>query len=476
MKFINNGMRTISKLLIAAAFAAAISINPIISEAAVIGDIDTGADFAKASIIRLAQSNIISGDNNGNFHPLNTVKRSEMIKIIVMALGAETENIPEEPTFTDVPKGHWAYKYVEAGYREGIIKGFTSSVFGIDSKCTREEMATIYVRALGLKDVDLQGQQPYLNIDHMTDRSAISTWAREYVEFAIAAGIMKGIGGNAFGAKLPAERQQVAVVTDRFLTGKDAVNKFAGTFKGEVDYPELYNALKENDKKFKGNLDMNIQIDVSDENSDNLSKITMAMKGLLNADKDNEVMNFDIDYDISMMVMEDPNVSQQFKVIKLEDHYYIKYSNSDTWLIKTQPEMEALGVSSMAGNDNSQQLIKYYRYSVINKETNVEFRSINATKYTITLSPEAMEDMMSGMTAEQVADIEGETPVGMKNLTGNIIVYLNENNQVIYEKINFTGSMWDETMESDITQSVLLDAYYYNIGQNINITAPVIAE
>jgi hypothetical protein len=142
MRLISGSKRVLSKLLIASAFVTIIAVNPVSAKAEVsLRDIGSSSDYAKASIISLAQSNIISGDENGYFHPYNTIKRSEMIKIIVNALGLDTENLPETPTFTDVPKDHWAFKYVEAGYRAGIVKGVTSSLFGVDRECTREEMA-----------------------------------------------------------------------------------------------------------------------------------------------------------------------------------------------------------------------------------------------------------------------------------------------------------------------------------------------
>ena len=176
MNFIKKHMKALPKILIAAVATAVISINPSSADASVlIRDIDSGSAYAKASIIALAGNNIISGDENGNFHPMRTVTRGEMVKMIVKALDIDTSNLPEVPTFSDVPESHWAFNYVEAGYREGIIKGVTPSQFGINEECTREQMVTMFVRSLGLTEEDMEGKQPYLYLKNIADKEEVSS-------------------------------------------------------------------------------------------------------------------------------------------------------------------------------------------------------------------------------------------------------------------------------------------------------------
>lgn len=478
MKFVKKSKKILSALIAAAVFASVMAVFPASAGAAVsIRDIDASAEYARASISRLAESDIISGDTNGYFHPLDTIKRSEMVKLIVEALGIDTQNVPDEPTFTDVPKNHWAYKYVEAGYRAGVIKGVSSTVFGAGNPCTREEMATMYVRALGLDTKDMEGQQSYLYTGKMTDKDSISSWAKENVEFMLSTGLMKGVGTDTFGAKLPTQRQQVAVLTDRFITEKDSVDKFAATFKGVMEYPELYNALLENNSRYKGNLEMNIQMGITDDSNDLLTKIAMAAHGAVDADMDKSLMNFDINYEVGMDIGGGGSfLDQKFRVIKLDDHYYVKYSDEDSWEALSEQDMEDMSLPSVTGSENSQELIKYYRYAAITKEENSEYREIKATKYTMVLSPEAMEALMADMPTGQMLELKGETSSALNNLTGKIEVYLNENNQLMYQKIDFTASEWDDTLESNIKVNVMLDAYYSNIGQDVDIQAPVINE
>ncbi len=466
----------VPKIVVAALLTAIVSVNPANAHAAVsIRDIDLSSDFAKDSIIRLADSGIISGDANGNFAPQRTINRGEMVKILVNALNLDTSEVPENPTFQDVPENHWAFKYVETGYRAGIIKGVSSDAFGINNECTREQMATMFVRSLGLTQEDLEGKQPYLYLGDMSDRDGVSVWAKENVEFALSTGLMNGTGNNRFDAKESAARQQVAVVTDRFITNGDSINRFAGTFRGEMPYPELYNALEENNKHFKGNVDMNMEMNMTDGTEENSFKITMGAKGLVDADIESNLMNFDINYDVGLQLSEDfPMVNQQFQVIKLGDTFYVKESGSDTWTVGTEEDFPDMDLSTAPAGQDSEELIKLYRYSAITKEEGVDFNGTTATKYTMVLSKEAMAALMEGMTADQAAGVEGAAQIN--DVEGSIVLYLNDQKQIIGQKFDLAGSSWDETMETSFDIHILLDVTYSNIGQNVDIKAPEVAE
>jgi len=121
------------------------SVSLPVKAATSVKDLNSSSDYAKASIEKLISYNIIQGDQNGNFNPKDATTRAEMVTFIVKSLGIDTQNIPLTPTFKDVPREHWAFKYVEAAYREGIIKGMSSDFFGETDLCTREQMAKMFL-------------------------------------------------------------------------------------------------------------------------------------------------------------------------------------------------------------------------------------------------------------------------------------------------------------------------------------------
>jgi LAS superfamily LD-carboxypeptidase LdcB len=229
------------KKIVSIISAMVILANTGVASAAVIKDIDASADYARQSIVSLADKNIIAGDENGYFWPNAELKRSEMVTILIGALKIDTTHLPETPTFRDVPETHWAYKYVEAAYEKGLIKGISPDVFGVDQKITREQAAAIITRSLGLHDESLDGKQRYVNIARLADKYRISEWARDYVEFIMASNLMYGTGNKMFEPQRYIERQQAAVLVDRYMMNMEGVLMMASDIKNSGENYYSYN-------------------------------------------------------------------------------------------------------------------------------------------------------------------------------------------------------------------------------------------
>jgi flagellar hook assembly protein FlgD len=186
-----------------------------------IKDIDSSSGYARQSILNLAAKNIISGDGGGYFNPRRAISRAEMVKMLVEALDIDMSDLPDVPTFRDVPKSHWAYPYVEAAHRAGIVSGISDGLFGARQLCTREEMAAMFVRSLSTADAGvvgiLDGSAGFGHVNSLEDKDKISQWAKGYVEYMLSSSLMKGTGSRTFNAKGSAERQQAAVLTDRYM-------------------------------------------------------------------------------------------------------------------------------------------------------------------------------------------------------------------------------------------------------------------
>ena len=119
-------------------------------------------------------------------------------------------NSPSTPTFTDIPTTHYAYPAIEAAVKAGLINGIGDGKFGVGSGLTRQEMATLFARAL---DGETNGLGEQLTF---ADQHKISAWARDAVGFAVASNLMTGDTLNRFNPQGIAERQQVALVASRF--------------------------------------------------------------------------------------------------------------------------------------------------------------------------------------------------------------------------------------------------------------------
>ncbi|MTI69095.1 MAG: hypothetical protein FH751_02420 [Firmicutes bacterium] len=215
------------KLLFLSIIIATIFLNITPTYADVPKDINRGSNYAKESITILYNQNIISGDNNKNYNPRKNITRGEAITLLVKALDLETSNLPSTETFKDVPKNHWAFKYVETAYNKDIVKGISKDEFDVDGLCNREQIATLFVRALGLKKENIINKQENFYINDFKDRNLISYWAEDYLEFAVYTRLLQGVTDDLLNPKGYATKEQLAVLIDRYIKNYKDINEVA---------------------------------------------------------------------------------------------------------------------------------------------------------------------------------------------------------------------------------------------------------
>lgn len=171
------------------------------------------------SYIEEATKNSIIQGANGKINPKGQITRAEFTKLIVSILDLETE-INNAIQFIDVNVGDWFYPYVNAGYKEEIITGYNNSKFLPHGKITREEMATIIVRALQLHQTQDDVK--------LYDMDKVDAWARPAVKTIVAMDLMQGYDHN-FKPKDLATREMAIVVAMRayhfFYEKDDRVEK-----------------------------------------------------------------------------------------------------------------------------------------------------------------------------------------------------------------------------------------------------------
>jgi len=106
-------------------------------------DVGPSSPYYEA-VSTVASRGIVSGYEDGKFHPEIELSRSQMSRIIAGAFDY-TINVNATVPFTDVSK-RWA-PYVDAMYRNGVTAGVTKTLFASDKKLTRGEMAAFMHRA-----------------------------------------------------------------------------------------------------------------------------------------------------------------------------------------------------------------------------------------------------------------------------------------------------------------------------------------
>ncbi len=181
---------------------------------------DVEDDFwAKSYIEMMNEKGIIKGYDDNTFKPYAEVTREEFAKMMVLSVGLELQSA-ENPTFEDVEKGDWAYKYIETA--KTYLTGYQTAqglYFRPTFDAQREDMAVAIVKALGI-DAD---NTDLTVLSKLNDENTISKNLRKYVAAAINEGIMVGDTNLNFGAKETLTRAESAVLLGRLINGEKVV-------------------------------------------------------------------------------------------------------------------------------------------------------------------------------------------------------------------------------------------------------------
>lgn len=168
-------------------------------------DIDS-VSWAIEGIEFLTECGIIARDESYMFRPMDSVKREEFAKLIVLAFGAEYAR--SDIVYSDVNQHEWYYSYISAAHAYGLIYGYENGSFGIGESITREDMCVIVFRALERMGYTIE-QSEYNFFD---DHEEISDYAKIAVCYVRERGIINGVGENIFSPKAPVTRAMAAKI------------------------------------------------------------------------------------------------------------------------------------------------------------------------------------------------------------------------------------------------------------------------
>ncbi|MFC1767202.1 PorV/PorQ family protein [Candidatus Margulisiibacteriota bacterium] len=146
--------------------------------------------WAKAPIEELAVLGMIGGYPDGTFRPDKVISRAELTTLLVRSQGIALP-VTAEKLFNDLPKGHWAAKYVQVGVAEKLVTGYPDKTFKPNKSMTRAEGVTVLTRfaKLELPEILLEGPFPDVPGRH---------WAAKAVAAAKSAGMLNYLVGKPF--------------------------------------------------------------------------------------------------------------------------------------------------------------------------------------------------------------------------------------------------------------------------------------
>lgn len=189
---------------------------------------DVEGHWAAEAITRLAKLAIVSGPGDGTFRPEAKLTRAAFVKMLVKAAGLAPEP-GEGGGFTDTA-AHWvaAQGYLGPAVEAGIVRPeeYPGALFEPERNITREEIAVMVVRAMGL-DAEASRREV---VPDSGGRVSVAgqifadadTWGRRgHVAVAIEQDIVEGYevagGVFVFHPEGPATRAEAATMVARML-------------------------------------------------------------------------------------------------------------------------------------------------------------------------------------------------------------------------------------------------------------------
>jgi Tol biopolymer transport system component len=174
--------------------------------------------WAFPEVVGCFQAGIVGGYPDGAYQPTLPVDRAQMAVYISRGLAGGDANVPEgqaEPSFSDVPTTHWAYRHIEYCAQEGVVGGYDDGNYHPEYEVTRDQMAVYVARALVAPagEAALAGYVPSDPRDFPDVASDF--WAWRHIEYCVENGVVQGYDDGLYHPERIVTRDQMAVYVQR---------------------------------------------------------------------------------------------------------------------------------------------------------------------------------------------------------------------------------------------------------------------
>lgn len=193
------------------------------------------------------ENGLMMGVSDTEFAPGDTVTREMLAQVVYRIAGGTAVEYTER--FDDVKPDEWYTDAILWDAAQGLTNGASATSFGIGEQTTREQVVTFFFR------YDAPESWEKSDLSRFADSSAVSDWAIDAVNWAVASGILVGSrsGDATFLAPTAScTRAEFAQILRRYLdesqreTGElpdpdptPSISKYAVTFNG-VQPPHTY--------------------------------------------------------------------------------------------------------------------------------------------------------------------------------------------------------------------------------------------
>jgi len=170
------------------------------------------SDWFYSSVNYVADKGIMQGTSSTKFEPKTNLSRAMGVTLLYRVAGTPSVSGVSIP-FIDVKAGKWYTDAVKWAYKNGVVNGKSSTVFGTNDNITRAEFATILNRYSNSKNYTL----PVNRDGTFADAGNIPEWAFMAVWNMYRAEIINGRDDGRFDPNAKISRAEAAAMIERFM-------------------------------------------------------------------------------------------------------------------------------------------------------------------------------------------------------------------------------------------------------------------
>ena len=159
---------------------------------------------------------IMSGTSPTTFAPNANFSREMVVATLFRMYHGRPANSTDarDTPFADVDAGRWYAPYIAWGYSQGIVTGTSPTTFGTGNAVSRQDFAVLLHRFADFVDVDTDVPGDFA-LD-FPDASAVGSWARDALTWAVHEGLITGTG-QLLAPTGTAIRAQAATILMRYV-------------------------------------------------------------------------------------------------------------------------------------------------------------------------------------------------------------------------------------------------------------------
>lgn len=184
---------------------------------------DVEQHWAKNAINDMGSRMVIQGTGNDMYSPDQDITRAEFAAIVVRGLGLKLDNGAN--IFSDVKETDWYSSAIHTASSYNLISGYEDGTFHPNDKITREQAMVIIAKAMVITELKakLPAQAAAETLLPYSDAADASKWAQSSITDCLQSGVVTGRNGSSLAPKAFITRAEVAAIVQRLLKKSELI-------------------------------------------------------------------------------------------------------------------------------------------------------------------------------------------------------------------------------------------------------------